>query len=196
MRELWAYLMVLWIGGFPSLWGQDMGGDTTVTAPPNVCYQLVNTDYREYETIIKIKLPPYLSTREVMEQIKLVVQWPGEPPPPKRTTIYVFREDADDDAISGTGARYLPGKGFLWDLKDWHPDSSIFQYVPSKLDQVIYNTLLDSMFARGMFTPEFDSRDFSARKNVARWFNLSVEELDSIYYRVKWWLDLRRLSRQ
>ncbi|RMF58457.1 MAG: hypothetical protein D6748_08650 [Calditrichaeota bacterium] len=158
----------------------------------NIQYRLVNSYYNQFENIFKIKVPPYLSTSEVMEQIRLVVQWPGDPPPTKRTIVYVFKEDVPEDATSKTGAVYLPGKGFLWDMRDWQPDTSILSYTPTPEDKVIYNTFLDSLFAHQEFSDNSSEKVKGLKKNVAQLFDITVSELDSIYYHVKWWLNLHR----
>lgn len=160
----------------------------------NIQYQLLQTNYFERETEIKIKVPPYLKTSEVMEQIRLAVQWPGDPPPQKQTTVYVFRENAGEGDRSKTGGRYIPGKGFKWDLRDWEPDTTIFHYTPRLIDRIIYNALLDSLLADVINSMEFESKDNPIKKKVAREFEISVAQLDSIYYRVKWWQDLNKNS--
>ena len=158
----------------------------------NIQYRLVNTYYNQYENIFKIKVPPYLKTHEVMEQIRLVVQWPGDPPPKKKTVVYVFKEDVPENATSKTGAVYIPGKGFFWDMGDWQPDTSLLHYHPRPEDKFIYNTLLDSLFAHQAFSDIDTGKVKPIKRNVARQFGLSVVELDSIYYRVKWWLNLHK----
>lgn len=158
----------------------------------NIQYQLLQSNYFEAESVIKIKVPPFLSTREVMEQVKLVVQWPGDPPPVKKTTVYVFKENAVVGDRSKTGGRYIPGKGFLWDLKDWNPDTTIHHYTPRFIDRLIYNTLLDSLLDNGVYSIDFESKEKATKQNVAREFEISVSQLDSIYYQVKWWWDLNK----
>lgn len=170
-----------------ALFAQQAGWDTL-----NVQYRLLQTNYEPYEDIIKIKVPPHLSTREVMEQVKLVIQWPGSPPPRKKTTVYVFKDADPKGTRSKTGAVYRPGKGYRWDMRDWQPDLSIYQYNPRDRDKTIYNTLLDSMFVNGFFALEFEEKDSGIKDNVAKNFDLTVAELDSIYYRVKWWCDLNK----
>jgi hypothetical protein len=158
----------------------------------NIQYQLLQSNYFEAEDVIKIKIPPFLSTREVMEQVKLVVQWPGDPPPAKKTTVYVFKENATVGDRSKTGGRYIPGKGFFWDLKDWKPDTTIRHYTPRFIDRLIYNTLLDSLLDNGIYSIDFENKEKATKQKVAREFEISVTQLDSIYYRVKWWWDLNK----
>ncbi len=158
----------------------------------DVQYRILQTHYQPFEDIIKIKVPPHLSTRQVMEQVKMVVQFPGSPPPRKKTIVYVFKDDDRKGATSKTGCIYSPSRGFQWDLHDWHPDLSIYQYQPTLRDKLLYNTLLDSMFTHGFFALEFEEEDNRIKKNVAEKFGIRVAELDSIYFRVKWWLDLNQ----
>lgn len=158
----------------------------------NVKYRLLQSNYSPYEDIIKIKIPPYLTTSQVMHQVRLVVQWPGDPLPKKKTTVYVFKDDAIEGDKSKTGGIYFPKKGFKWDLRDWQPDFSILEYEPGMKDKLIYNTLLDSIFSNGMYSLEFENENHETKESVARKFALSVSELDSIYYRVKWWWDLEK----
>lgn len=161
----------------------------------NIQYRLIQNHYQPFEDIIKIKLPPYLSTSEVMEQVKLAVQWPGDPPPRKKTIVYVFKEDAAEGDVSRCGGMYLPGKGFKWDLGDWKPDTSVLSYTPSYLDRLIYNTFLDSMFTNGMYTFELEEQETPTKHKIARHFAITVGALDSIYYHVKWWASIQK-SRQ
>lgn len=172
--------------------GQESAHDTL-----DIKYYLIENTYAQYEDIVKIKLPPYLSTAEVMRQIQLAVQWPGDPPPSKRTKVYVFREDAVIGDRSSMGAVYFPGRGFQWQLAEWRPDLTIYRYRPRASDKVLYNTLLDSLFAGNMFASEYSTEpksgskiQFRRKENVADLFEVSISEMDSIYFRVKWWLDL------
>lgn len=158
----------------------------------DVQYRILQSHYQPFEDIIKIKVPPHLSTRQVMEQVKMVVQFPGAPPPRKKTIVYVFKDDDRKGATSKTGCIYSPSKGFQWDLRDWHPDLSIYHYEPSIRDKLLYNTLLDSMFTHGFFALEFEKEESSIKENVAKQFRISEAELDSIYFRVKWWLNLNK----
>jgi hypothetical protein len=158
----------------------------------NIQYQLLQSNYSEAENVIKIKLPPFLSTSEVMEQIKLVMQWPGDPPPVKKTTVYVFKENSEVGDRSNTGGRYIPRKGLFWDLKDWKPDTTIRHYTPRFIDRLIYNTLLDSLLNTGFYSIDFENKEKATKQKVAKEFEISVAQLDSIYYRVKWWWDLNK----
>ena len=50
-----------------------------------VKYRLLTTQYNPKDVVIKIAVPPYLNTREVMDQVRLCVQLPGQPLPTKKT---------------------------------------------------------------------------------------------------------------
>lgn len=147
----------------------------------NICYEIITQEFNTDETIIKIKLPPYLSTPEVMQQIKLVVQWPGDPPPKETTIVYIFKETDKVGAESKTGAIYTPHKGYRWFLNDWTP-VDIHLVEPTVMEKVIYNTLLDSMFAQGMTMD-----NVKIKSKIAKQFNVTLSKLDSIYLKVKYW---------
>ncbi len=186
MNIMIRYTLLFIIFGLASLPAQQTAWDSL-----NIHYRLVHTGYHTDETIIKIKVPPYLSTREVMQQIKLATSWPGEPLPKVRTKVYVFREDAPDGAASRIGGVYLPGKGFTWSLEDWKPEVDIRDYQPSVVDKLIYNTVLDSMFAAQRYSLDSDPNSRPMKEKIAREFNISIAQLDSIYFRVKWWKEWR-----
>ncbi len=117
-----------------------------------------------------------------MEQIRLAVYWPGEPPPNKKTIVYVFRECDTVGTPSAIGAVYLPGIGFLWALKDWHPEK-ISSTEPSEQEMAIYNAYVDTILTRGATLD-----NLKIRRDIARQFRISPTRLDSIYLRVKcWW---------
>jgi hypothetical protein len=149
----------------------------------NILYQIVSQQYLGNENILKIKLPPFLSTVEVMDQVKLSVQWPGEQPPSEKTLIYVFKETDRIGTESTTGAIYIPGGGFKWNLQNWIP-MNIDLREPSLQEKLIYNTFLDSMFANGI---TLNDDDVEIKGIIARQFNISVPKLDSIYIKVKYW---------
>ena len=162
----------------------------------DIQYHLVQSDYRQNETIFKIKLPPYLTTHQVMQQIKLLVKFPTSPKPTKRVKVYVYRDDAIKGASSATGGIYIPSKGYKWDLADWQPDTSIFNYTPNNQDKIIYNTLLDSLFAHGIYAFSMEDQNLPTKKSVAKQFDLTLSALDSIYYKVKWWQKINASSKK
>ncbi len=147
----------------------------------NIRYEIFSQKYFQDKNIIKIKVPPYFSTSEVMEQIKLALQWPGDPPPQKITTVYVFKETDQIGDSSQTGATFIPGVGYIWNLKDWKPIEFPLEE-PTQLEKVIYNAFLDSIFAYGLST-----HNIEIKKKVAKQFNIKVTKLDSIYFKVKYW---------
>lgn len=147
----------------------------------NIRYVIVGHLYLQDKEIVKIKVPPFLSTSEVMEQVKLVLQWPGDPPPKKLTSVYVFRETDPVGEISTTGATFVPGKGIAWSLAGWKPiELSLSE--PTIREKIIYNALLDTLFARGVPVDNME-----IKKEIANEFGLTVSKLDSIYYKVKYW---------
>lgn len=148
----------------------------------NIRYEIISQKYLPRHDIIKIKIPPYLSTQEVMEQIRLVLQWPGDPPPQKTTFVYIFRETDQIGDSSQTGAIFTPGHGLTWNLNDWKPIE--FPLVePTLQEKIIYNTLLDSMFTQGI-----TDHNLEIKKKIAQQFNITVSKLDSIYFKVKYWM--------
>lgn len=161
----------------------------------DIQYRLLQTHYGQTADVIKIKVPPYLTTSQVMAQCRLALQWPGDPLPQKKTTIYVYRDDAPVGTMSGVGLLYTPGKEIQWDLAEWQPDTLIFSYEPTPLDKIIYNTVLDSLYAEGMYASELESDYAPVKKQLAKDFELTVQQLDSIYYRVKWWGELKKKGR-
>jgi len=148
----------------------------------DICYEIITQEFNSDETIVKIKLPPYLSTPEVMEQIKLAVQWPGDPPPEETTVVYIFKETDKVGVESKTSAIYVPGKGYKWFLNDWIP-TEIHLQEPTVMEKLIYNTLLDSMFAQGLTM----DNNMEIKDKIAKQFNMTVPKLDSIYFKVKYW---------
>lgn len=175
MKRLVIFMAAISIWA-PSLHAQQSAWDTL-----NIRYEIISQGFSDTEDVIKIRVPPYLSTAEVMEQIKLALQWPGDPPPRKLTRIYVFKDTDQVGDSSQTGAVYIPGKGYVWNLAGWKPIAFPLQD-PSLLEKVIYNTLLDSIFAHGAST-----HNLEIKEKVARKFDITVSKLDSIYWKVKYW---------
>jgi hypothetical protein len=155
----------------------DPGGRDTL----NIRYEIVTQSYFQEKDIIKIKVPPFLSTAEVMEQVKLVLQWPGEPPPKKPTSVYVFKETDQVGETSITGGTFIPGKGIMWSLSDWKP-IKLSLSEPTIREKIIYNTLLDTLFARGLSVSDVD-----VKNRIANELGITPTKLDSIYFKVKYW---------
>jgi len=147
----------------------------------DIRYEIVGQLYLQDKDIVKIKVPPFLSTAEVMKQVKLVLRWPGDPPPQKLTSVYVFKETDPVGETSTTGATFIPDKGIAWSLTDWKP-VPLSLSEPTIREKIIYNALLDTLFARGL---SFDNMEI--KRKVANEFGLTISKLDSIYFKVKYW---------
>lgn len=146
-------------------------------------YEIVEMQFLGDHNLIKIKVPDFLTTSQVMEQCKLVVFWPGQPPPQKPIYIYVFRDSDPVGSTSKTGCVYLPGKGFRWDLRDWHPDRSLYG-TPTERELKIYYSYIDTLIKEGM-----SLTNQKAKEEVAKEFGIDVSRIDSIYTKVKFWLE-------
>ncbi len=149
----------------------------------NIQYEIVQMEFRDDENIVKIRLPAYLPVDEVKRQVRLATYWPGSPPPQKKTLIYVFKDLDTAGTSSKTEAEYRPGRGFKWKLDAWQPDSTFLQ-VPTYLERLIYNAYLDTLFSQGL-TPD----NKRAHAAVAREFKIPLMKVDTIYYKVKYWLN-------
>jgi len=156
----------------------------------NIRYTILGTTYGEKENKIKIKVPPYLSRQEVSRQIRLAIAWPGDPLPEVLTKVYVFRDDAVLGNTSRLGGIYSPVEGFIWHLRGWAADTTIVTYELTSRDRQVYNTLLDSMFAKQNFKLESKTLSATAKRDIAWQFDLSTTQVDSIFYLVKWWREL------
>ena len=150
----------------------------------SIQFNIIYQEYNALYNIIKIKLPPYLSTAEVMAQIRLLLFWPGTSPPNKETRVYVFRDLDPIGTVSRTGCVYIPGRGIFWDLREWHPDSSLLQE-PTEWEIHVYNVYLDSLFSNGFHFNESQNNDVKLR--ICQQFQLTPAQLDTLYYRVKYW---------
>jgi len=157
-----------------------VGQDST-----RIQYAIVGMSFSGDHDVVKIKVPPWLLTSELMEQIKLSILGPSSTFPSKKTYIYVFSETDQVGDISSTGAVYTPGKGFLWSLSEWTsravPDTN-----PSDKDLEIYYILIDRIVKDGSLLDNLE-----IRKQVAGEFSISIAQLDSIYSWVKYWVSLQ-----
>jgi len=145
-------------------------------------YSIVGMNFYGDYDIVKIKVPPWLKTSQVMEQIKLSTLGPGATLPKKKTYIYVFKETDQIGDTSSTGAVYIPGKGYIWCLNDWTA-KEIPKQIPTKRDLEIYYTLVDEIITNGSTLD-----DLETRRKVAQQYLITVAELDSIYSWVKYWI--------
>jgi hypothetical protein len=148
----------------------------------NIQYSIVGMMFYQDHDVLKIKVPPWLKSSELVFQIKKAVI-PDDNPPHKKTYIYVFKETDQVGATSKTGAVYTPGRGFRWDLKDWKP--TIFSgNTPTAKDFEIYNDFIDTVIREGLTLNNIESR-----QKVAREHQLTLAQLDSICAYVKYWLN-------
>jgi hypothetical protein len=151
-----------------------------------VQYAIVGMSFYSDHDVVKIKVPPWLRTSELMEQIKLSILGPSYTPPLKKTYIYVFSETDQVGDISSTGAVYIPGEGFFWCLSGWTTKTTPNQN-PSEKDLEIYYTLVDRIVQNGSTLDNLEIRE-----QVAAEFSLSISQLDSIYSWVKYWIGLQQ----
>lgn len=151
-----------------------------------VQYAIVGMSFYSDHDVVKIKVPPWLLTSELMEQIKLSILGPSSTPPLKKTYIYVFSETDQVGDVSSNGAVYIPGKGFLWCLSGWTA-KTIPNQVPSEKDLEIYYNLIDQIVKNGSTLDNLEIRE-----QVAEEFSISVSQLDSIYSWVKYWVGLQQ----
>ncbi|UCF64492.1 MAG: hypothetical protein JSW33_01300 [bacterium] len=179
MRNLLFYFFI-WV--FPIL------AQTGTADSLKIQYAIVGIYFDEDHDIIKIKVPPWLKTSDLMSQIRMAVIWPGEPAPKKTTYIYVFKETDQVGDVSQTGAVYTPGKGFKWCLTSWQPTPEP-SGIPTEKDFEIYYVLIDRILQQGATLG-----DQELRSEVAGEFSLTLSELDSIYTFVKYWLVEKELK--
>jgi hypothetical protein len=151
-----------------------------------VQYAIVGMSFYGDHDVVKIKVPPWLLTSELMEQIKLSILGPSSSFPLKKTYIYVFSETDQVGDISSTGAVYIPGKGFLWSLSEW-TSKDLPDATPSEKDLEIYYILIDRIVKDGSTLDNLE-----IRKQVAEEYSMSISQLDSIYSWVKYWVSLQQ----
>jgi hypothetical protein len=149
-------------------------------------YSIVGMEFYGDHDIIKIKVPPWLKTSELIPQIKRVLFWPGGPPPTKKTYIYVFKETDQTGNSSHTGAIYIPGTGFIWELSDWEP-AKIPEGNPTSKDFEVYYEFVDQIVQTGL-----SFGNTNVKEKVAAEYNLTLTELDSIYSFVKYWISNKK----
>ena len=149
-------------------------------------YSIVGMAFYSDHDIIKIKVPPWLKTSEVIFQIKSVLFWPDRPAPEKRTYVYVFKETDQIGEASKTGAVFYPDKGFLWSLSDWAP-AKIPDQIPSEKDLNIYYSLTDRIIEQGS-----SFNNLEIKKEIAKQYYISTSTVDSIYTFVKYWLSSKQ----
>jgi len=148
-------------------------------------YAIIGMKFYDSYDVIKVKIPNYLTKNQLMDQLEHVLFWPGDPPPKKKTHIYVFKETDQIEDISEVGCTYLPRKGFTWNLECWEPEPIEFT-IPTERELLIYNTLTDTLITTGLTL-----NNERIRKEIAWKFGISLHELDSIHMRVKYWWEER-----
>ncbi len=153
-------------------------------------YSIVSMNFYHDHDEIKIKVPAWLKSSDLVFQIKRSILWPGEPPPQKRTYIYVFKETAQIGDVSSTGAVYIPGKGFIWSLSEWDPVDPPEGH-PSEQDLNIYYSYIDRVIQQGSSLNNNRIRSQIAMDNA-----ITISELDSIYSWVKYWLHKKKEEEQ
>ena len=149
-------------------------------------YSIIGMEFHNDFDIIKVKVPNWLTTSELIAQLKRIIIWPGEPLPKKKVYIYVFKDTDQIGDVSNTGCVYIPGKGFQWNLNEWTPEP-LNIVTPTDRDLLIYNSLADSIIKKGS-----TMNNRKIRQEIVRQFNISLRELDSICVRVKYWWDRRQ----
>jgi hypothetical protein len=145
-------------------------------------YAIVGMSFFEDHDVIKIKVPPWIKSSDLIPQIKRAVIWPGQPAPVKTTYVYVFKETDQVGDVSQTGAIYQPDKGFIWNLASWIP-AQIPSGIPTKRDLEIYYDLIDQIIQDGS-----SLQNQKIRSSIAEEYSLTIHDLDSIYVFVKYWL--------
>jgi hypothetical protein len=159
------------------MWQFLPGQDST-----KIQYAIVGMSFFSDHDVVKIKVPPWLLTSELMEQIKLSILGPSSTFPLKKTYIYVFSETDQVGDISSTGAMYTPGKGFSWSLSKWNA-RAVPDQIPSEKDFEIYYSLIDRIVKDGSTLDNLE-----IRKQIAEEYLLSISQVDSIYSWVKYWV--------
>ena len=149
-------------------------------------YSIVGMAFYADHDIIKIKVPPWLKTSEVISQIKAVLFWPDRPAPKKTTYVYVFKETDQIGETSSTGAVFFLDKGFLWSLSGWVP-AKIPEQIPSEKDLNIYYSLTDRIIEQGS-----SFNNLELKREIAKQYNISTGTVDSIYTFVKYWLSSKQ----
>ncbi|MFZ0390425.1 MAG: hypothetical protein WAN36_08190 [Calditrichia bacterium] len=157
-------------------------GGGTAQHLEKIRYSIVQMRFGPHVDTLKVKVPDWLNTSEVMEQINLLIFWPGEPPPAKQCVIYIFRDTDPIGAVTDNGALYRPGRGITWSLREWNP-RKITRRTPSPEEIEIYYALVDSILANGA---TIHNRE--VLQAVAREYHVTTSRLDSIYLEVRYWL--------
>ncbi len=159
---------------------------------PAIYYQIVSLDVEPERTVIKILLPPQFTTAQLMEQVRLVVCWPGDNPPEKPMLIYVFPDTAPINQPYKIGALYRPHRGFSWDVRDWKPIPWPAEE-PGRSSKELYNQVVEQLLSK---TVDFSGEETEAIQSVARTRRLPVQQVRRAYFHVKHWLIWQKLKRE
>jgi len=156
----------------------------------SIQYSIVGMMFYGDHDVLKIKVPPWMKSSELVFQIKKAVIPDERFPPTKKTYIYVFKETDQVGATSKTGAVYDPGKGFRWDLKDWRP-TQFPDIKPTEKDFEIYDDFIDTIIQEGLTLTNIESR-----QKIAAKYQITIAHLDSICAYVKYWLNRQQDIKQ
>jgi hypothetical protein len=156
----------------------------------SIQYSIVGMMFYGDHDVLKITVPPWMKSSELVFQIKKAVIPDEKFPPTKKTYIYVFKETDQVGATSKTGAVYFPGRGFRWDLKDWRP-IQFPDTIPTEKDFEIYDDFIDTIIQEGLTLTNIESR-----QKVAAKYQITLAHLDSICAYVKYWLNRQQNIKQ
>ena len=153
----------------------------------DVQYEVIDQRHYDGKVSLSIQLPPFLTQDEVKRQIEIAVQFPGSPPPNEVTEVFIYVEGRKDGKKVGR-ATYKPGKGFKWQIDKWDTDLSVVNYKLTPEDRYIYETLMDTLYSIDEFSLDTNhKRVKKAKKELAKRSKITLDELENLYYRVKWW---------
>ncbi|MEL6820577.1 MAG: hypothetical protein AAFP70_02350 [Calditrichota bacterium] len=153
----------------------------------DVQYEVIDQRHYDGKVSLSIQLPPFLTQDEVKRQIEIAVQFPGSPPPNEVTEVFIYVEGRKDGKKVGR-ATYKPGKGFKWQIEKWDTDLSVVNYKLTPEDRYIYETLMDTLYSIDEFSLDTNhKRVKKAKKELAKRSKITLDELENLYYRVKWW---------
>jgi len=153
----------------------------------DVQYEVIDQRHYDGKVSLSIQLPPFLTQDEVKRQIEIAVQFPGSPPPDEVTEVSIYVEGRKNGKRVGR-ATYKPGKGFKWKIDKWDTDLSIVNYKLTPEDRYVYETLMDTLYSIDEFSLDTNHKQVKkAKKELAKRSKMTLDELESLYYRVKWW---------
>ncbi|MGH1364809.1 MAG: hypothetical protein ACRBF0_14695 [Calditrichia bacterium] len=161
--------------------------ETSVWDSLDVQYEVIDQQYNNGKVSLSIQLPPFLTQDEVKRQIEIAVQFPGSPPPNEVTEVSIYVEGRKRGKRVGR-ATYKPGKGFKWKIDKWNRDLNVIRYSLTPEDRYIYETLMDTLYSIDEFSLDKNHKRVKrAKKELAKRSEITLDELENLYYRVKWW---------